>query len=59
MFNFSNWVVSGIIDGYKRGLTPFAKVTEITANYLIKGIITQTQADDIMIKCPAPTEETE
>ena len=56
MYDFSNWVVSGIIDGYKNGYTPFSKVTELTANYLIKGIITQAQADEIVLKCPAPTE---
>lgn len=54
MFNFSEWVVNGIIDGYKSGLTSFAKVTELTANYLIKGIITQEQADSIAMICPAP-----
>lgn len=54
MFDFSKWVVSGVIDGYKNGLTPFSKVTELTANYLSKGIITQTQADYIAEQCPAP-----
>lgn len=54
MFNFSKWVVEGIIDGYKSGLTPFAKVTELTANYLTKGIITQEQAEQIAIVCPSP-----
>lgn len=28
MFVFAEWVVAGIIDGYKKGLTPFSKVTE-------------------------------
>ena len=59
MFDFSGWVVSGIIDGYKKGLTPFAKVTELTANYLIKGIITQAQADAIMLECPMPESTAE
>ena len=54
MFNFSEWVVSGIIDGYKKGITPFAKVTELTAMYLVKGVIIQEQADRIGIECPAP-----
>ena len=57
MFNFSNWVVEGIIDGYKKGMTPFAKVTELTANYLTKGIISQEQADSIAMACPIPVEE--
>lgn len=32
MFNFSEWVVKGVIDGYKTGLTPFAKVTELVVD---------------------------
>lgn len=60
MFNFSEWVVSGIIDGFNKGLTPFSKVTELTANYLTKGIITQEQAEHIAVACPLPeTEESE
>jgi hypothetical protein len=57
MFNFSEWVVSGIIDGYKTGITPFARVAEMTTNYLLKGIITQEQADKIALECPAPLGE--
>lgn len=57
MFNFSKWVVKGIIEGYKTGLTPFAKVTELTANYLTKGIITQEQAESIAMACPIPVED--
>lgn len=61
MFNYSEWVVKGVIEGYKTGLTPFAKVTELTTNYLTKGIITQEQAEVIAIACPAPVyvEESE
>lgn len=55
MFDFSKWVVDGILDGYKKGITPFAKITELTANYLTKGIITQEQADEIAVACPSPT----
>lgn len=57
MFDFSKWVVSGIIDGYKKGQTPFSKVTELTANYFTKGIITQEQAEQIATVCPAPVIE--
>lgn len=57
MFIFAEWVVAGIIDGYKKGLTPFAKVTELTANYLTKGIINQEQANQIALECPAPSDE--
>lgn len=57
MFNFSNWVKKGIIDGYKQGITPFFKVTELTANYLLKGLFTEAQAEEIAAACPAPLIE--
>lgn len=54
MFNFSEWLKAGIIDGYKKGHTPFVKVTELTAAYLSKGFITEAQAEDIVKNCPVP-----
>lgn len=58
MFDFSKWLVSGIIDGYKKGETPFSKVAELTANYYSKGMISQEQAEEIALNCPAPINET-
>lgn len=52
MFNFSQWLKSGIIDGYKKGLTPFSKVTEITATYYSKGFLSEEQIQEIMNSCP-------
>lgn len=57
MFDFSKWLVSGIIDGYKRSEMPFSKVTELTANYYSKGLISQEQAEEIALNCPAPINE--
>lgn len=57
MFNFSEWVTGGIINGYKTGEMSFAKTTELTANYLAKGIITQEQAERVMAECPLPYDE--
>ncbi len=54
MFDFSKWLVAGIIDGYKKGHTPFVKVTEMTAAYISKGFITEDQAAEIAEACPAP-----
>lgn len=54
MFDFSNWLKAGIIDGYKQGHTPFVKVTELTVAYLSKGFITEAQAEEIAIACPIP-----
>ena len=58
MFDFSKWLVSGIVEGYKKGETPFSKVTELTATYYSKGLISQEQAQEIALNCPAPTNET-
>lgn len=55
MFDFSKWLTAGIIDGYKKGYTPFARVTELTAAYVTKGLITEAQAEEIASVCPAPT----
>lgn len=59
MFDFSRWLVSGIIEGYKKGETPFSKVTELTAAYYSKGLISQEQAEEIALNCPAPTTDAE
>ena len=56
MFNFSEWLKIGIIDGYKKGLTPFSRVTEITATYYSKGFITEAQVQEIMDECPMQEE---
>ncbi len=57
MFHFSEWLKAGIMDGYKKGYTPFVKVTEMTASYLLKGLITEEQAQEIAEAIPAPQEE--
>lgn len=59
MFDFSKWLVSGIVDGYEKGLTPFSKVTELTASYFSKGLISKEQVEIIAEKCPAPAEQEE
>lgn len=45
MFDFSEWLKAGIIDGYHKGHTPFV---------LAKGFITNAQANEIGEACPAP-----
>ena len=67
MFNLSEWLMAGIIDGYRKGHAPFVKVTEMTAAYLGKGFISEKQAEEIAMACPVPeinedtgnTEDTE
>ena len=57
MFDFSEWLKIGIIDGYKKGYTPFSRVTEITATYYSKGLISEEQAKEIMDTCPVPEND--
>lgn len=59
MFDFSKWLVSGIVEGYKKGETPFSKVTELTAAYYSKGLISEKQTEEIATLCPAPITETD
>ena len=47
MFNLSEWIKEGIIEGYKSGEFSKPKITELTANYLIKGIFTDSDAEEI------------
>ena len=59
MFDFSKWLVSGIVEGYKKGETPFSKVTAYTENYYSKGLISMEQVEKIARECPSPNEEGE
>jgi hypothetical protein len=56
MFNYSEWLIAGIIDGYKKGEISFCETTRRTNNYLAQGTITQVQANEIGIACPKPEE---
>lgn len=57
MYDYSEWVVEGIINGYKRGERPFSKTVDFTNTYLLNGIITQEQANFIAAACPSPIAE--
>ncbi len=50
----SNWFKAGIIDDYKRGYASFGTTTERTSKYLDRGHITEAQAEEIAMACPAP-----
>ena len=56
MFSLSQWLIQGIKVGFRDGTFAFCKVTELTAGYLSKGLITEAQAEDIALACPAPVE---
>ena len=59
MFDYSGWLIAGIISGYKTGEVSFCKTTERTDKYLELGKITQAQAIEIAIACPEPSIEPE
>jgi hypothetical protein len=56
MFDYSGWLIAGIISGYKTGEVSFCKTTERTDKYLELGKITQAQAIEIAMACPKPEE---
>lgn len=59
MFDYSGWLIAGIIDGYKTGEASFFVTTKMTDDYLEQGKITQAQAIEIAIACPKPSVELE
>jgi hypothetical protein len=59
MFDYTGWLIAGIIDGYKTGERSFSRTTELTDEYLEAGKITQAQANEIGMACPKPSYEPE
>ena len=59
MFDYTGWLIAGIIEGYKTGERSFSRTTKITDDYLEAGKITQAQAIEIAIACPKPSYEPE
>lgn len=58
MFNFSEWLISGILSGFHSGEFSFAKVTELTAAYVSKGFISNENAQKIIAETmPQENEE--
>ena len=59
MFNLNKWIKEGIIEGFKSGEFSKPKITELTANYLIKGIFTEDDAEEIAAATEAQNTENE
>ena len=59
MFILSGWLVEGLKAGYSDKTFSFARITELTAGYLSRGLISDAQAEDIALHCPAPCAETD
>lgn len=56
-FNLSEWLVAGIIDGYKTNAIPFCETTNRVAMYLSKNLISSEQAEVIALACSEPNKE--
>lgn len=65
MFDLKEWVKSGLIQGYESGEFSRPGIITMTANYIIRGLLTEADAAEIDAACPepeqtaAPVEETE
>ena len=59
MFDYTGWLIAGIIEGYKTGERSFSRTTKLTDDYLEAGKITQAQAEEIAMACPQPSYESE
>lgn len=57
MFDFKSWLKTGLIDGYKQGSFSMPYITTMTANYIIKGLLTVDDAEEIDAACKAWDEE--
>ena len=54
MFNFKEWLKSGIIGGYNSGEFSRPGIITMTANYIAKGMLTEADAAEIDAACPVP-----
>ena len=57
MFDFKEWLKSGLIDGYKQGSFSMPYIITMTANYIVAGMLTQSDAAEIQAACAAWDEE--
>lgn len=58
-FDYAEWLMAGVIDGYKTGTITFCETTDRTERYRENGVITQAQANEVGIACPEPSIEPE
>ena len=55
-FILSEWLMAGIIDGYKTRALPFCETTDRVAKYLSKNLISTEEAIEVGMACPKPEE---
>lgn len=53
MFDLKDWLVKGIVNGYKGGYFSLPHVTTMTANYVVSGLLTEADAANISAECDA------
>ena len=58
-FILSEWLMAGIIDGYKTRVLPFCETTDRVAKYLSKNLISTEEAIEVGMACPQPIVEPE
>lgn len=58
-FILSEWLMAGIIDGYKTRALPFCETTDRVAKYLSKNLISTEEAIEVGMACPQPIVEPE
>lgn len=54
MFDLKEWVKGGLIQGYASGEFSRPGVITMTANYIIRGLLTEADAAEIDAACPEP-----
>lgn len=59
MFDYSGWVMGGIISGYKNGEISYCETTDRAERYKANGTLTQAQAEEVAMACPQPSYEPE
>lgn len=59
MFNLKLWLIDGLIEGYETGEFSRPAVVTMTANYIARGILTETDAAAIDAACPQVVEQQE
>ncbi len=58
MFDLAQWLIDGLIEGYMTGEFSRPAIVTMTANYIARGILTETDAAAIDAACtPAAPEE--
>ena len=59
MFDYSGWVMGGVISGFKNGEISYCETTDRAERYKANGTLTQAQVEEIAMACPQPSIEPE